>query len=61
MRTVDVSCGMFSNVIFLSPRHIFRDSVMDSEKVNLKWLSVSDDQKKKQFKGCIIDRYINKV
>ena len=47
METVNVSCGMFSNVISL----VLRDSDTDSENVSLIWLSLSNGQKACSSKG----------
>ena len=53
MRTFDISCGMFSNVIISNAISlILRDSDIESEKVSLIWGSVSEGK----FKECIIDR-----
>ena len=60
MGTFDVSCGMFCEVIITNITSlVLRDSDTDSENISLMiWHAVSDGQKKMQFKGAIIDRYI---
>ena len=59
--TVDVSCGMFSNVIISQNiRIVLRDSDMDSEDVRLIRRSVSDSQKH-AGQRVLTNRYIIKT
>ena len=43
--TVDISCGILSNVILFSPSLVLRESDTDSENISLILLTVSDGQK----------------
>ena len=59
MGTFDVSCCMFSNVIFSNViRLVLRDSDTDSENVSLIRCSVTDGQKTCSSKGVSLILYI---
>ena len=59
--TVDISCGIFSNVILFSPSLVLRDTVIQIQKHQFDIAFCIRWPENMQFKRCIIDRYMIKL